>query len=163
MTNSMGFVPAVFEVKSRSNNDATGQLSMYAFHTIIDNIDNIFASTNINPKERPTLENLPDLAGLAIFGFAVHGMTTNVIAYHLAEQGGLMCLLADDLCTIKTANIAQAALGISCYNDFLRRKYFLAMEAWHKRKTSRTLTPKIALQILKPHVLRILTPSNDGL
>ncbi|EGD79643.1 serine/threonine protein kinase [Salpingoeca rosetta] len=133
-------IAAVFELKLGEDADSLGQLAAYAHHAIVANVLCIAG-------EHVPLEELPLLAGLAMFGLRVSPVQTTVVEFMVANAGGVVKVVAHNIISMPTKNIGQAALAISCFADFLHAKYAHAIKQNTKHGSD------FALNVMKPHVL----------
>ncbi|EGD79649.1 serine/threonine protein kinase [Salpingoeca rosetta] len=131
---------AVFELTLGEDADSLGQLAAYAHHAIVANVHRIAG-------EHVPLEELPLLAGLAMFGLRVSPVQTTVVEFMVANAGGVVKLVAHNIISIPMTNIGQAAMAISCFADFLHAKYA------HAIKQNIEHGSDFALNVMKPHVL----------
>ncbi|EGD79166.1 serine/threonine protein kinase [Salpingoeca rosetta] len=131
---------AVFELTLGEDADSLGQLAAYAHHAIVANVLCIAG-------EHVPLEKLPLLAGLAMFGLRVSPVQTTVVEFMVANAGGVVKVVANNIISIPTKNIGQAAMAISCYSKYLHAKYA------HAIKQNTEHGSDFALNVMKPHVL----------
>ncbi|EGD73280.1 kinase subdomain-containing protein [Salpingoeca rosetta] len=131
---------AVFELTLGEDADSLGQLAAYAHHAIVANVHRIAG-------EHVPLEKLPLLAGLAMFGLRVSPVQTTVVEFMVANAGGVVKMVANNIISIPTRNIGQVAMAISCFADFLHAKYD------HAIKQNTEHGSDFALNVMKPHVL----------